>query len=76
MNLAGGLGPLLATVLAQSSSWRSTLALSGALCVLVSLLCLLLIRNEPADVGLRNLDPAPSKGKKGEPPPPRRPPCL
>uniref|UniRef100_G1R730 Solute carrier family 37 member 4 n=1 Tax=Nomascus leucogenys TaxID=61853 RepID=G1R730_NOMLE len=30
-----------------------------------SFLCLLLIHNEPADVGLRNLDPTPSKGKKG-----------
>lgn len=66
MNLAGGLGPILATILAQSYSWRSTLALSGALCVVVSFLCLLLIHNEPADVGLRNLDPAPSKDKKGE----------
>uniref|UniRef100_A0A667HRV9 Solute carrier family 37 member 4 n=1 Tax=Lynx canadensis TaxID=61383 RepID=A0A667HRV9_LYNCA len=65
MNLAGGLGPILATILAQSYSWRSTLALSGALCVVVSFLCLLLIHNEPADVGLRNLDPAPSKDKKG-----------
>ncbi|XP_052614020.1 glucose-6-phosphate exchanger SLC37A4 isoform X3 [Peromyscus californicus insignis] len=65
MNLAGGLGPILATILAQSYSWRSTLALSGALCVAVSFLCLLLIHNEPADVGLRNLDPTPSKGKKG-----------
>lgn len=69
MNLAGGLGPILATILAQSYSWRSTLALSGALCVVVSFLCLLLIHNEPADVGLRNLDPTPSKGKKGEHPP-------
>lgn len=68
MNLAGGLGPILATILAQSYSWRATLALSGALCVAVSFLCLLLIRNEPADVGLQNLDPTPSKGKKGEHP--------
>ncbi|XP_055404296.1 glucose-6-phosphate exchanger SLC37A4 isoform X3 [Bubalus kerabau] len=65
MNLAGGLGPILATILAQSYSWRATLALSGALCVAVSFLCLLLIRNEPADVGLQNLDPTPSNGKKG-----------
>lgn len=65
MNLAGGLGPILATILAQSYSWRTTLALSGALCVAVSFLCLLLIHNEPADVGLQNLDPTPSKGKKG-----------
>lgn len=68
MNLAGGLGPILATLLAQRYSWRSTLALSGALCAAVSFLCLLLIRNEPADVGLCNLDPTPSKGKKGEHP--------
>ncbi|ELK12055.1 Glucose-6-phosphate translocase [Pteropus alecto] len=65
MNLAGGLGPILATILAQSYSWRSTLALSGALCVVVSFLCLLLIYNEPVDVGLRNLDSPPSNGKKG-----------
>lgn len=65
MNLAGGLGPILVTVLAQTYSWRSTLALSGVLCVVVSFLCLVLIRNEPADVGLRNLDPTPSKGKPG-----------
>lgn len=69
MNLAGGLGPILATILAQSYSWRSTLALSGALCLVVSFLCLMLIHNEPADLGLRNLDPTPSKGKKGEHPP-------
>lgn len=66
MNLAGGLGPILATILAQSYSWRSTLALSGALCVVVSFLCLLFIYNEPADVGLRNLDSTPSNGKKGK----------
>jgi OPA family glycerol-6-phosphate transporter-like MFS transporter 4 len=65
MNLAGGLGPILATILAQNYSWRSTLAISGAICVVVSFLCLLLIHNEPGDVGLRNLDPVPSKGKKG-----------
>ncbi|XP_034864987.1 glucose-6-phosphate exchanger SLC37A4 isoform X1 [Mirounga angustirostris] len=65
MNLAGALGPILATTLAQSYHWRGTLALSGALGVVVSFLCLLLIHNEPADVGLRNLDPTPAKGKKG-----------
>ncbi|XP_030876188.1 glucose-6-phosphate exchanger SLC37A4 isoform X1 [Leptonychotes weddellii] len=65
MNLAGALGPILATTLAQSYHWRGTLALSGALGVAVSFLCLLLIHNEPADVGLRNLDPTPAKGKKG-----------
>uniref|UniRef100_F7E430 Solute carrier family 37 member 4 n=1 Tax=Monodelphis domestica TaxID=13616 RepID=F7E430_MONDO len=67
MNLAGGLGPIMVTILAQNYSWRSILALSGALCVVVSFLCLLFIQNEPADVGLRNIDPTPKKGKKGEP---------
>ncbi|XP_044525558.1 glucose-6-phosphate exchanger SLC37A4 isoform X2 [Gracilinanus agilis] len=65
MNLAGGLGPVLVTILAQNYSWRSTLALSGALCMVISFLCLLFIQNEPADVGLRNIDPTPKKGKKG-----------
>ncbi|XP_056650234.1 glucose-6-phosphate exchanger SLC37A4 isoform X2 [Monodelphis domestica] len=65
MNLAGGLGPIMVTILAQNYSWRSILALSGALCVVVSFLCLLFIQNEPADVGLRNIDPTPKKGKKG-----------
>ncbi|XP_048199912.1 glucose-6-phosphate exchanger SLC37A4 isoform X3 [Perognathus longimembris pacificus] len=64
--LAQGLGwPPCGKILRKSYSWRSTLAMSGALCVGVSFLCLLLIHNEPADVGLRNLDPTPSKGKKG-----------
>ncbi|KAM5317388.1 glucose-6-phosphate exchanger SLC37A4 isoform 3-T4 [Glossophaga mutica] len=64
--LAQGLGwPPCGKVLRKSYSWRSTLALSGAMCVAVSFLCLPLIRNEPADVGLCNLDPTPSKGKKG-----------
>ncbi|XP_072469113.1 glucose-6-phosphate exchanger SLC37A4 isoform X3 [Notamacropus eugenii] len=65
MNLAGGLGPIMVTILAQNYSWRSILALSGAMCVVVSVLCLLFIQNEPADVGLQNLDPTPKKGKKG-----------
>lgn len=69
MNLAGGLGPIMVTILAQNYSWRSILALSGAMCVVVSFLCLLFIQNEPADVGLQNLDPTPTKGKKGKDPP-------
>ncbi|XP_075046974.1 glucose-6-phosphate exchanger SLC37A4 isoform X2 [Mixophyes fleayi] len=65
MNLAGSLGPIIATLVAASYSWRSTLSFSGLICVGVSVLCLLLIKNEPSDVGLKNIEPGPKKGKKG-----------
>ncbi|XP_073513127.1 glucose-6-phosphate exchanger SLC37A4 isoform X2 [Phyllobates terribilis] len=65
MNLAGSLGPIIATLVAASYSWRSTLSFSGVICVGVSVLCLLLIKNEPSDVGLKNIDLGPKKGKKG-----------
>ncbi|XP_003229986.2 glucose-6-phosphate exchanger SLC37A4 isoform X1 [Anolis carolinensis] len=65
MNLAGGLGPLVAALMALRYDWRTTLALSGALCVVASAVCLLLIKNEPSDVGLPNIEPGPKKGKKG-----------
>ncbi|XP_077162741.1 glucose-6-phosphate exchanger SLC37A4 isoform X2 [Paroedura picta] len=65
MNLAGGLGPLVAALMALSYDWRTTLALSGSVCVVASLACLLLIKNEPSDVGLPNIEPGPKKGGKG-----------
>ncbi|XP_072011770.1 glucose-6-phosphate exchanger SLC37A4 isoform X2 [Engystomops pustulosus] len=65
MNLAGSLGPIIATLVAASYSWRSTLSFSGLICVGVSVLCLILIKNEPSDVGLKNIEVGPKKGKKG-----------
>ncbi|KAK6469227.1 glucose-6-phosphate exchanger SLC37A4-like isoform X4 [Huso huso] len=65
MNLAGGLGPLVATVMALSYSWRTTLSISGLICVAASFLCLLFIKNEPADVGLPSIEPGAKKGKGG-----------
>ncbi|XP_030077667.1 glucose-6-phosphate exchanger SLC37A4 isoform X1 [Microcaecilia unicolor] len=64
MNLAGSVGPIIATMTA-SYSWRSTLAVSGLICVGAAFLCLILIQNEPADVGLSNIEPEPKKEKKG-----------
>ncbi|XP_039185695.1 glucose-6-phosphate exchanger SLC37A4 isoform X3 [Crotalus tigris] len=64
MNLAGGIGPIMAALMALSYAWRTILALSGSLCVVASLVCLLLIKNEPSDVGLPNLDSQPKKGKQ------------
>ncbi|KAE8592431.1 hypothetical protein XENTR_v10018756 [Xenopus tropicalis] len=64
MNLAGSLGPIIATLVAASYSWRSTLSLSGLICVGASVLCLILIKNEPSDVGLKNIEPGPKKGKQ------------
>lgn len=66
MNLAGSLGPIIATVLAQSYSWRTILSVSGMSCVAFSLVCLLLIKNEPEDVGLPNIEAAAKKSKGGE----------
>ncbi|MBN3293348.1 G6PT1 protein, partial [Polypterus senegalus] len=65
MNLAGGLGPIIATVATMSYSWRSTLSMSGLICAGTAFLCLLVIKNEPADVGLPNLDKVVKKGKAG-----------
>ncbi|XP_065508268.1 glucose-6-phosphate exchanger SLC37A4 [Caloenas nicobarica] len=65
MNLAGGLGPIVAALVSLHYDWRTTLSFSGFLCVVVSFICLVLIKNEPADVGLPNIEPGAKKGKKG-----------
>ncbi|NXU55366.1 G6PT1 protein, partial [Turnix velox] len=65
MNLAGGLGPIVAALVSLHYDWRSTLSFSGLLCVAVSIACLFLIKNEPADVGLPNIEPGAKKGQKG-----------
>lgn len=66
MNLAGSLGPIIATVMAQSYSWRTTMSIAGLSCVVVSFVCLLVIKNEPKDVGLPNIEAAGvKKGKAG-----------
>ncbi|NXG78553.1 G6PT1 protein, partial [Baryphthengus martii] len=65
MNLAGGLGPIIAALVSLHYDWRVTLSFSGFLCVVVSLVCLVLIKNEPSDVGLPNIDQGAKKGKKG-----------
>ncbi|XP_018604034.2 glucose-6-phosphate exchanger SLC37A4a isoform X1 [Scleropages formosus] len=64
MNLAGGLGPIIATVMAHNYSWRTTLSISGLTCVLMAAVCLLLIKNEPSDVGLPNIEPGTKKNKR------------
>ncbi|XP_059187277.1 glucose-6-phosphate exchanger SLC37A4a isoform X1 [Centropristis striata] len=65
MNLAGSLGPIIATVLTQSYSWRTILSVSGMICVVASFFCLLFIKNEPKDVGLPNVEAAAKKSKGG-----------
>ncbi|XP_050778092.1 glucose-6-phosphate exchanger SLC37A4 isoform X3 [Gopherus flavomarginatus] len=65
MNLAGGLGPIVAALMALRYDWRTTLSVSGFICVAASFVCLVLIKNEPSDVGLRNIEPGTMKGKKG-----------
>ncbi|NWH71441.1 G6PT1 protein, partial [Piaya cayana] len=65
MNLAGGLGPIVAALVSLHYDWRMTLSFSGFTCVVVSLFCLILIKNEPSDVGLPNIEQGAKKGKKG-----------
>ncbi|NXM92284.1 G6PT1 protein, partial [Oenanthe oenanthe] len=65
MNLAGGLGPIVAALVSMNYDWRNTLSFSGFTCVVVSFVCLVLIKNEPSDVGLPNIDQGAKKGKKG-----------
>eukprot|EP00066_Takifugu_rubripes_P004764 XP_003968324.1 PREDICTED: glucose-6-phosphate translocase [Takifugu rubripes] len=65
MNLAGSFGPILVTLLVQSHSWRAILSASGIMCMLSSFICLLLIKNEPKDVGLPNIEAAAKKSKGG-----------
>ncbi|NXN14357.1 G6PT1 protein, partial [Indicator maculatus] len=65
MNLAGGLGPIVAALMSLHYNWRMTLFFSGFICVVVSFVCLVLIKNEPSDVGLPNIEQAAKKGKKG-----------
>ncbi|XP_075765803.1 glucose-6-phosphate exchanger SLC37A4 isoform X2 [Pelodiscus sinensis] len=65
MNLAGGLGPIVAALMALSYDWRTTLSISGFICMGTSFVCLVLIKNEPSDVGLPNIEPGTTKGKKG-----------
>ncbi|NXC97940.1 G6PT1 protein, partial [Certhia familiaris] len=65
MNLAGGLGPIVAAVVSMNYDWRKTLSFSGFTCMVVSFVCLVLIKNEPSDVGLPNIEQGTKKGKKG-----------
>ncbi|NXP62279.1 G6PT1 protein, partial [Chloropsis cyanopogon] len=65
MNLAGGLGPIVAALVSMNYDWRMTLSFSGFTCVVVAFVCLVLIKNEPSDVGLPNIEQGAKKGKKG-----------
>ncbi|NWR03056.1 G6PT1 protein, partial [Paradoxornis webbianus] len=65
MNLAGGLGPIVAALVSMNYDWRQTLSFSGFTCMVVSFVCLVLIKNEPSDVGLPNIEQGAKKGKKG-----------
>jgi len=65
MNLAGSLGPILATVLLQYYDWRTILSMSGIVCASFSIVCVVFIKNEPKDVGLPSIEAAAKKGAKG-----------
>ncbi|KAL0994357.1 hypothetical protein UPYG_G00121080 [Umbra pygmaea] len=62
MNLAGGLGPILAMLLLQYYDWRTIMSMSGIICASFSVVCLVFIKNEPKDVGLPAIEVASKKG--------------
>ncbi|XP_061606692.1 glucose-6-phosphate exchanger SLC37A4-like [Phyllopteryx taeniolatus] len=62
MNLAGSLGPILVTVLLHYYDWRTILTMSGVFCAAFSLVTLVLVKNDPKDVGLPGVELAPKKG--------------
>uniref|UniRef100_A0A3Q3Q4N3 Major facilitator superfamily (MFS) profile domain-containing protein n=1 Tax=Monopterus albus TaxID=43700 RepID=A0A3Q3Q4N3_MONAL len=64
MNLAGGLGPILVTVLLQYYDWRTILTMSGIVCATFSFVCLVFVKNEPKDVGLPSIEAVAKKGTK------------
>ncbi|XP_051973565.1 glucose-6-phosphate exchanger SLC37A4b [Xyrauchen texanus] len=69
MNLAGSLGPIITTVLVQYYNWRIIMSMSGVICMAIAVVCLLLVKNEPSDVGLPSIELGAKKGKgmKGAP---------
>ncbi|XP_053501463.1 glucose-6-phosphate exchanger SLC37A4b [Ictalurus furcatus] len=69
MNLAGSLGPIITTLLSLYYSWRSIICVSGVICMAFAFVCLLLVKNEPRDVGLPSIQVGTKKGKgkKGTP---------
>ncbi|XP_075927387.1 glucose-6-phosphate exchanger SLC37A4 [Petromyzon marinus] len=67
MNLAGSVGPLLAALLLSVGfGWRSVLSSSGAVAVVTAVAAAALLRDQPSDVGLPNIDVQPGKGGKGK----------
>nr|XP_057942160.1 glucose-6-phosphate exchanger SLC37A4-like [Doryrhamphus excisus] len=65
MNLAGSLGPILVTVLLNYYDWRTILTMSGVFCAAFSFVTLMLVKNEPKDVGLPGVTVAAKKGARG-----------
>ncbi|CAM9765017.1 unnamed protein product [Lampetra planeri] len=67
MNLAGSVGPLLAALLLSLGfGWRSVLSGSGAVAVVTAVAAAALLRDQPSDVGLPDIDVQPGKGGKGK----------
>ncbi|TRY65622.1 hypothetical protein DNTS_023808 [Danionella cerebrum] len=65
MNLAGSLGPILTTLLVQYYHWRTIMSISGVICMAVSIVCLIMVKNEPSEVGLPNIEPGTKKNEMG-----------
>lgn len=55
-NLAGALGPLLATSIAVQYHWSYVMLIPGCICMSMGYLAIIVLRNKPSDVGLTNFD--------------------
>ncbi len=55
-NVAGALGPIVATSLALKYHWTYGFMIPGCICMSVGYLAILVIRNRPSEVGLADFD--------------------
>lgn len=55
-NLAGTIGPIMMTYVALKYHWSIGFMILGCLCMSVGYLSIILLRNKPSDIGLKNLD--------------------
>jgi sugar phosphate permease len=55
-NVAGAVGPLVATSIALRYHWSYGFMIPGCICMSIGYLCILLIRNRPSEVGLDDFE--------------------
>lgn len=54
-NVAGTIGPVIATSIALNYHWSYAFMIPGCICMTIAYLSLIILRNKPSDVGLEDL---------------------